>query len=75
MEQERAMAEQTCPPCHEKGIENILSMSCAQTWGELDPVGGGGDSTCSHLGTPLHWRVAVAEERQRARPQLVQFAP
>jgi hypothetical protein len=21
------MAEQTCPPCHEKGIENILSMS------------------------------------------------
>ena len=46
-----------------------------KTWGELDAVGGGGNPTCGHLGTPLQWLVAVPEERQGARPQLVQFAP
>ena len=40
----------------------------AKTWGELDPVGGGGNPTCGHLGPPLHWVVAVPEERQGAPP-------
>jgi hypothetical protein len=47
----------------------------AKTWGALDPVGGGGNLACGHLGAPLQWLVAVPEERQGARPQLVQFAP
>ena len=56
------------------GIES-QGVRKTTTWGELAPIDGGGNPTRGHLGTPLQLLVAVPEERQGARPQLVQFAP